>query len=348
MFSCLSGLGAAFAWSPSIAAMAAYFSKRRALANGIAVGGAGVGNLILPPVIRLCLDVFGFKGALLILSGLMLHVCVSAFLLRPPQFYVRNAMELKCMKNSEAEADPSRAKRCADSFFCPRNRSKSTTNIFDWTLLKNPLFILYGLSSFFFFCGFPGLFVIIAPHAQVVGHSKKDAAFLLSIMGIADIVGRVGTGWFADLRLLRRSNIVVISQMITCVATCIIPFVHNFIGIATLCWVNGMFTGSFMAIIPVILAESLGIHRVASSLGLIGIFMGAGVVVSPPTVGEFLQEARVPMMTYGTVPALNAFSVSLFKFYWSSVWRVLCFLCHKQNAGPPCQCQHGCVPPSTK
>ena len=53
-----------------------------------------------------------------------------------------------------------------------------------------------------------------------------------------------------------------------------------------------MFTGSFMAIILVILAESLGVHKVASSLGLIGLFMGAGVFVSPPTVGKLVFCSR--------------------------------------------------------
>ena len=288
------GLGAAFAWSPSIASMAHYFSKRRALANGIAVGGAGVGNLLLPPIMRLCLDTYSYKGSLLILSGLMLNVCISGFLLRPPQFYSirQNREELLEIHESKEgakmfeQSNKTVAKSCRVHFCCTGNSMSSKTAIFEWKLLKNPLFILYGVSSFFFFCGFPGLFIIVAPYAKSVGYSKKDAAFLLSIMGVADIVGRVGTGWFADLKLIRRSNIVVISQVLTCAATVLMPLIHNYVGIAVLCWMNGMFTGSFMAIIPVILAESLGVHKVASSLGLTGLFMGAGVFVSPPTVGK--------------------------------------------------------------
>ena len=297
---CFSGLGAAFAWSPSIAAMAHYFSKRRALANGIAVGGAGVGNLLLPPFMRYCLDTYGYKGSLLILSALMLHVCISAFLLRPPQFYTsrRNCYEMMEIVNSnekdkeEPLTKKSLVRACRIHFCCPGSNSSSKSVMFEWKLLKNPLFLLYGVSSFFFFCGYPGIFIIVAPHAKAVGYSKKDAAFLLSIMGVSDIVGRVGTGWFADLKLIRRSNIIVVSQILTCAATVTLPFVSNYVGIAVLCSINGMFTGSFMAIIPVILAESLGVHKVASSLGLIGLFMGAGVFVSPPTVGKLVICSR--------------------------------------------------------
>ena len=275
--------------------MAYYFSKRRALANGIAVGGAGVGNLLLPPFMRYCLDTYGYQGSLLILSALMLHVCASAFLLRPPQFYMnrRSCKQMMEMVDSnEKDREQPVTKSSLGSIFrvqfcCPGSNSSSKSVMFEWKLLQNPLFLLYGVSSFFFFCGYPGIFIIVAPHAKAVGYSKKDAAFLLSIMGVSDIVGRVGTGWFADLKLIRRSNIIVVSQILTCAATVTLPFVRNYVGIAVLCWINGMFTGSFMAIIPVILAESLGVHKVASSLGLIGLFMGAGVFISPPTVGMY-------------------------------------------------------------
>ena len=261
---------------------------------GIAVGGAGVGNLLLPPIMRFCLDTYGYKGSLLILSGLMLHVCISGFLLRPPQFYSehRNSKEMQEIHKHDddskitEQSNQSRLNVCRIQFCCPGVITTTKTVMFEWILLKNPLFLLYGVSSFFFFCGFPGLFIIIAPYAESVDYTKKDAAFLLSIMGVADIVGRVGTGWFADFKLIRRSHIVVISQMLTCAATVMLPFVRNYVGIAVLCWMNGMFTGSFMAIIPVILAESLGVHKVANSLGLIGLFMGAGVFVSAPTVGK--------------------------------------------------------------
>ena len=77
------GLGSAFAWTPTIAAMSQYFEKRRALANGLALGGAGIGSLFLPPLMQKTMDFYGYQGALLILAALMLHICLAAFLLRP-------------------------------------------------------------------------------------------------------------------------------------------------------------------------------------------------------------------------------------------------------------------------
>lgn len=199
-------------------------------------------------------------------------------------------------KSTKITQKSSCLKKFRVKFFCPIKTGPSKSVPFDWKLLKNPLLLLYGLSAFFFFCGYPGLFIIIAPHSAKIGYSKKDAAFLLSIMGIADIVGRLATGWFADMRLLRGPNIVAITQTCACIATVIVPSLRNYVGIAVLCWMHGMFTGAFMSIMPFILAESLGVLKVASSLGLIGLFMGAGVFVSPPTVGKLFTVFRLDSM----------------------------------------------------
>ena len=163
-------------------------SSRRALANGLAVGGAGIGNLVLPPVMRLCLDIYGFKNALLILSGLMLNVCIGASLLRPPQFYTqgtdKNRRELQKIHTSSQEGakieEPSTkccTHACRFQFFCPGSRVSSKGVMFEWKLLKNPLFFLYGVSSFFFFCGFPGLFIIITPMPKQSATVRKMRHF---------------------------------------------------------------------------------------------------------------------------------------------------------------------------
>lgn len=60
-----------------------YFTKRRALANGICVSGTAAGSFVFPILIEYLIAKFGFHGTLLLLGAGMLHVCVSATLYRP-------------------------------------------------------------------------------------------------------------------------------------------------------------------------------------------------------------------------------------------------------------------------
>lgn len=74
----------------SVTAVSRWFDKKRPLATGLAVSGAGFGIFSFAPVVRLLLDHYGITGALLIEGGLALQGCVFALLLRPvPQLKPR-------------------------------------------------------------------------------------------------------------------------------------------------------------------------------------------------------------------------------------------------------------------
>lgn len=77
------GLGFALCYSPAIAMVGKYFSRRKALAYGIAMSGSGIGTFILAPVVQLLIEQFSWQGALLILGGFVLNLCVCGALMRP-------------------------------------------------------------------------------------------------------------------------------------------------------------------------------------------------------------------------------------------------------------------------
>ncbi|KAK2878832.1 hypothetical protein Q8A67_019623 [Cirrhinus molitorella] len=79
----LTGVGFALSYTPAIAMVGSYFSERKALAYGIAMSGSGIGTFILAPAVQLLIEFFTWRGALLILGGLVSHLCVCGALMRP-------------------------------------------------------------------------------------------------------------------------------------------------------------------------------------------------------------------------------------------------------------------------
>ncbi|XP_077351456.1 monocarboxylate transporter 12-B-like [Festucalex cinctus] len=79
----LTGLGFALSYTPSIAMVGRYFSKRKALAYGIALSGSGIGTFILAPVVQLLIDRYSWRGAMLVLGGFVSNLCVCGALMRP-------------------------------------------------------------------------------------------------------------------------------------------------------------------------------------------------------------------------------------------------------------------------
>lgn len=79
----IAGLGFGMMYLPSIVMVGLYFDKRRAMATGIAVCGSGIGAFIFAPLGRYLNDTYGWRGSLLILSGLMLNGIACGAVYRP-------------------------------------------------------------------------------------------------------------------------------------------------------------------------------------------------------------------------------------------------------------------------
>ncbi|XP_062375796.1 monocarboxylate transporter 12-B-like [Sardina pilchardus] len=79
----VTGMGFALSYTPAVAMVGMYFSKKKALAYGLAMSGSGIGTFVLAPVVQLLIERYSWRGALLILGGLVSHLCVCAALLKP-------------------------------------------------------------------------------------------------------------------------------------------------------------------------------------------------------------------------------------------------------------------------
>jgi len=89
----------------------------------------------------------------------------------------------------------------------------------NFSLLSNPLFLLIGISNAFGMIGFYTPFVYLPSMAATFDDiSVEDAAFLVSIIGISNTVGRVISGWISDFSWVNSlvvTNMAIILSAIT-------------------------------------------------------------------------------------------------------------------------------------
>lgn len=75
-YNIITGFGFGLVYLPSIVSVSYYFEKRRALATGIAVCGAGVGGFLFAPIGRYLLIKFDWQNAMLIVAAVVLNTCI--------------------------------------------------------------------------------------------------------------------------------------------------------------------------------------------------------------------------------------------------------------------------------
>ncbi|XP_023952491.2 monocarboxylate transporter 12 [Bicyclus anynana] len=89
----LLGLGLGFIQNASFVSINGYFKERKSLAVGLAMAGTGVGQTLMPHVVRYLLENFGFKGACLLLAALSLHGICGTLLLQPVEWHMKKVEE---------------------------------------------------------------------------------------------------------------------------------------------------------------------------------------------------------------------------------------------------------------
>lgn len=125
-FSLLSGIGSGLAVCMCFIIVPVYFDRRRGIANAIMMAGICMGEIIGPPFIRYLQDEYSFKGATLILGGVILNGCVGAAFFHPVEWHMKTVSETPKGSEEEEEEEGASTNRSIARAY---NRVTSTSSL---------------------------------------------------------------------------------------------------------------------------------------------------------------------------------------------------------------------------
>jgi len=168
--------------------------------------------------------------------------------------------------------------------------SKGLKQMVDIGLLKNLVFIMFVVSNFLTSIGFNVPYVYQVDRAvNELEIGKEDAKYLLSIVGIANTIGRVVLGFIADRPWVNRLYLYNTSLAICGLSMALSNFWTNYAGQAVFCAVFGMTSGAYVGLTSVVLVDLLGLDNLTNAFGLLMLFQGIASVIGPPFIG-FLYD----------------------------------------------------------
>lgn len=276
---CFSGLGISFSWTPAISIVSHYFSKKRALANAIASAGECAFAFTFGPFFQWLISQYGWKGALLIIGGIQLNICVCGTLMRP--------LASSCLKPShcKTETPPHNGASRRDK----EDKSPITHKSFNWMLVRRPEFVLYAifgiLAAMSFFV--PPLFLV--PLSYSLGIDESWTASLLSILAMVDFGGRLLCGWYANLHVTKTIHLLAMTITLISTSLMLLPLANNYLSLAIFTGFYGFFFGTTVAIHITVLADVVGMPEFDSALGLFMLIRSTGGFVGPPLAGKLRQ-----------------------------------------------------------
>ncbi|OCF35082.1 hypothetical protein I316_03122 [Kwoniella heveanensis BCC8398] len=235
----LTGIGMGIGQPVYFSLPSQWFHRRRGLASGLAVGGAGFGGAFGSLIIRALLKAVGVRKTLLIYSFINLTLMIIATLL------------IRTRPNS------------------PEARAKGKGPWVDkrvWTLLPFHLIALCLLLNTF---GYSNVTFFVTQYVNKIDHPKTD------ILGALAGIGRISIGFAADLIGAMNAMILVclLSSLFTFTLWLTATTYARVLAFAVL---YGLIAPTYYSLVPMSAAEIFGSENLASNIGVCLLFTGPG------------------------------------------------------------------------
>ncbi|XP_002739609.1 monocarboxylate transporter 13-like [Saccoglossus kowalevskii] len=295
----IQGFGLGLLYAPSIVIIGQHFTKRHALANGIVFAGVGVGMITFPPLYELLIRKYGWRGALIVISGIYLNVAVCGLLMRSPYPYRTQARKLTNNRRlSEEEVNNSvddSALNDTGEHGVPTSEQRSVARYICSSLHNSPVIVLWRHNSWLrVVCAaglltgvghYIALFHIVskAVHEDILGF---DAALLLTVFGVANMIGRVAHGWFIDLGYVSPMAVFAVTLILAGAFLLTMPLTNGIYAVfASVSAAYGLSLGIAGPLYAVSLKLCVGVHDLPTAIGWYVLCSGIGSMIGPPVAG---------------------------------------------------------------
>lgn len=200
------GLGAALAYTPTIAIMGHYFKRYLGVVSGIATCGSSIFTVILPPVLTWLLEVYGLPGTFFILGISSAGVILCSLVykpLRPPP-------------------PPPKRKPGQSSGSILVMHLKSLVHVENF---RRKRYIIWALSMPIALLGYFVPYVHMPTYVQQT-YPNYNKDWPIMCIGITSGLGRLFFGYIADFKWIDRVLLQTISFALMGILMILIPFVE--------------------------------------------------------------------------------------------------------------------------
>jgi len=253
-------------WSGAVAGL---FDRSRGIALAVTLSGAGAAFFLFPPFAVVMVERFGWRGVYSGIGALMLVI------LLPLVFaWFRGASDLHVGKEATVHAGGRRL-----SGFALREAVR-TVQFWQFGLVAALVAIAEG-----------ALQVHLFPILHEGGLAPELAAWVLSMMGVAMIVGRLSTGFMLDrLQPLPVFSGAILLVLVSCVLAA--NFSGSTVAGVAVSFCLGFGTGGTTSALAYLTSRYFGLAAYPAIYGLLMGLFSVGYGIAPVIAGHFRETAR--------------------------------------------------------
>ncbi|KAK4872190.1 hypothetical protein RN001_016314 [Aquatica leii] len=290
-YSVFTGLGLGLIMPSTFVAVNEYFTTRKSQAVGLSMAGTGVGQMLIPQVVRFLLDEYGYQGTTLILGALCLNGLPGALFFHPVEWHMKTAEVLDSEKQPLLTKDIQRPQCSSEKteddeelFYGKdtenKNCLKRIVDFFNFELLKDWHFlhIVLGL-ALVYTCTVA--FNMLLPFflQNGVGLTRAQTALCMSLLSGADIISRCTLPVITKCLHISHRTTFLIGSVIWAVFRSILAQQTEYEIIITLCVLCGYIRAATVVTQNLTVSEYCVDHsKIPSAVGLNMVAKGIAVL----------------------------------------------------------------------
>jgi MFS family permease len=282
--------------TPLSSTVGRWFVKRRGLMMGIVMAGMAVGIIIGPPLATRLISIYEWRTSFVILCSIAL-VCIMV----AAQFLRRDPAQMGQLPYGEAQATSNNVVRQNPNLEArgfSLKEAAETRNF--WMLL-----IMY-------FCLLLCLMLItahIVPYATDIGISTMIAASVMSVFGIASVLGILAMGIIAD-RIGNKLSLIIGFTLLTA-ALFWLPIAKEAWSLYLFATVFGLGFGGLTTVFPLVTAELFGLSSYGAVFGTIVFGGTVGGSIGPVLAGWIFDISNSYSLAFIIMAMLAAVALVL-------------------------------------
>ena len=156
----------------------------------------------------------------------------------------------------------------------------------DFSLFKRWIFVFYTIGLCLTYIAYMNPIIFIPAYAKDQGVGRFMSSVLVSIIGVGDFVGRIASGWFGNLGIIKRNRLLAITQSLSSLILIIATCFPGFTAALVISVSHGVFAGTLFSLMTVVLVDFLGLENLSSGLGLSFMLLGMTQAPMPAILGK--------------------------------------------------------------
>lgn len=259
--------------------------------------GTALGLCALPILGNYLHTEFGWRGSFLILGAVLLNCCVCGAVMRPLQPFKHRGQPLMNHgphppEKEHVRKDNMRARTCRR--ICSSLVASLSKHMAFDQFCDNRRYCVYSIGITWMMLGFVVPLVYLVPYATANDMGQDQAALLLSILGIVNIVVRPPVGiifnmpWFKGRHVYIFASALIVNGLSNSIC-CIGP---SFSVLLTYVVTYGLSMSVVGSLMFTVLMDTVEMSRFPSALGLLAIMESITLLIGPPLAGNVNSESK--------------------------------------------------------